>query len=114
LRHVVRVASPVVAERVSARVAATGRGTERAPSPVTCRARICEQRCESAVEPRRVSSAEHDDDDRAGNDDDHRATDHDDDAATTAGHDDDHRAATAATTDHDDDHRAAAARADGQ
>jgi hypothetical protein len=113
LRHVVRVASPVVAKRVSARIAATGRGTERARNQVTCRAPICAQRCEPVVEPRRVSSAEHNDDDRARNndDDDHRTTDHDNDGA--ADHDND--GATTTTTDHDDDHRApAAARADGQ
>jgi hypothetical protein len=112
LRHVVRVASPFVAKRVSARIAATGRATERARNPVACRAPICAQRREPVVEPRRVSSAEHNDDDRArNNDDDHRTTDHDNDGA--ADHDNDGAATT--TTDHDDDHRApAAARADGQ
>jgi hypothetical protein len=111
LRHVVRFASPVVAKRVSARIAATGRGTERARNPVTRRTSVCAQGCEPVVEPRRVSSAEHhDDDDRARNDDDRRSTDHHDDGA--ADHDND---GTATTTDHDDDHRAATtARADGQ
>jgi hypothetical protein len=110
LRHVVRVASPAVAKRVSARIAATGRGTERARKPVACRAPICAQRREPVVEPCRVSSAEHNDDDRARNDDDHRTANHDNDRA--ADHDND---GAATTTDHDDDHRApAAARADGQ
>jgi hypothetical protein len=112
LRHVVRSASPLVAKRVSARIAATGRGTERARNPVAWRALVCAQRREPAVEPRRVSSAEHDDDDRACNDDDHRSTDHDDDGA--ADHDND-GATTTTDHDHDNDHRAAtAARADGQ
>jgi hypothetical protein len=112
LRHVVRFASPAVAKRVSARIAATGRGTERARNPVTCRAPVCAQRCEPAVEPRRVSSAEHDDDDRARNDDDHCTTDHDDDGAADHDHD-----GAAAATDHDhDDNRATttAAEADGE
>jgi hypothetical protein len=113
LRHVVRIASPVVAQRVSARIAVTGRGTERARGPVAGGASACTQRCEPAVEPRRVSSAEHNDvDDRARNDDDHRTTDHNHDEA--ADHDND-GATTATATDHDDDHRAAAtARADSQ
>jgi hypothetical protein len=109
LRHVVRIASPVVAQRVSARIAVTGRGTERARGPVAGGASACTQRCEPAVEPRRVSSADDDVDDRARNDDDHRSADHDDDGA--ADHDDD---GTTAATDDDDDRSAGTEGADGE
>jgi hypothetical protein len=104
LRHIDRRASPAVAKRVSARIAVTGRGTERARSEVTRRARVVTRRCEPAVEPRRLPGADHYDD--CAHDDDDGPADHDDDRA---GADDDHdgttttAAATAATHDDDDD-----------
>jgi hypothetical protein len=112
LRRVDRCASPLVAERVCARVAASGRGGQRARE----RERghrvafdFTRRRCEVAVAPCRVS--------RANDDVDHRGRDHDDDS--TADHND-HRAAaddhddrTPAPADHNDD-RAAGGRGDEQ
>jgi len=110
LRHVVRRASPAVAERVSAHVAVTGRGEPRARRE--SRAFVfTPPRCEPAVASRRVPSAEHDDvDDRACDHDDHSSADHDD-GATTADHDDDGSTTTAA---HDNDDSTTTARADEQ
>jgi hypothetical protein len=112
LRCVVRCASPPVAQRVCARVAASGRGGQRAREQVLRSAIVFAPRwCEVAVAPCRVSSADHDVDDRGRGDDDDRTSDHDDDCTTADDHHDDRAAATA---DHHDDDRTTAAGADEQ
>jgi Mg-chelatase subunit ChlI len=113
LRRVVRCASPPVAQRVCARVAASGRGRRRAQEQDHRRAIVFALRwCEVAVAPCRVSSADHDVDDRCRDHDDDSTSDHDDDSTTA---DDDHDDSATATADHhDDDHCTTAARADEQ
>jgi hypothetical protein len=107
LRRVVRCASPLVAERVCARVAASGRGGQRAKEQDNRSAIVFAPRwCEVAVAPRRVSSADHDVDDRCRGHDDHSTSDHDDDRTTA---DDDHDDSATTTTSHHDDHCTAAA-----
>ena len=104
LRCVVRCASPPVAERVCARVAATGRGGRRAREQDHRRAIVFALRwCEVAVAPCRVSSADDDVDDRCRDHDDDSASDHDDDSTTADDHHDDDSTTTA--TDHYDDDR---------
>jgi hypothetical protein len=107
LRRVGRCASPLVAECVCARAAASGRCGQRARERDHRGAfvRACRQR-EPAVEPRRVSSADYDAD-HCGRDhhDDDRSTDHDDHRAAADDHDDD-SATSAAADDHDDDRSA--------
>jgi len=119
LRHVDRCASPLVAERVYARVAASGRGGWRARERDRRGAYVfARRRCEAAVAPRRVSSAD-DDVDHGGRDhDDDSTTDHDDHGSASAGagveaddHDDD---GTPAPADHHDDDRTAGGRGDEQ
>ena len=93
LLRIVRRASPAVAKRVSARVAVTDRGTERARKHVACRASGFTHRCEAVVEPRRVPSADdHVDDSARGDDHDDRSTDRDHDDDGTAGDDHDDQA----------------------
>ena len=98
LRLVVRRASPVVAERVCARVAASGRGGQRARERDHSGACVvvARRRREAAVEPRRLPGADDDVDDRAGDHDDDSTADDDDHGAAADDHDDDRTAATAA------------------
>jgi hypothetical protein len=107
LRCVVRCASPPVAERVCARVAASGRGGQRAQEDHRSAIVFAPRWCEVAVAPRRVSSTDHDVDDRCRDHDDDRTSGHDDDR--TAADDDHDDSATAATTDHHDDDSTTAA-----
>jgi hypothetical protein len=103
LRRVVRRASPVVAQRVSAHAAATGRGERRALEQGKGRAAVVTAWWrEPAVEPRRVSSADNDVDDRSCDDDHRAACDHDDGTAGAGADDHDDETATAAAPDHDD------------
>jgi hypothetical protein len=113
LRHVIRRASPVVARRVSARIAVTDRGGQRAREQGKGRtSTVASRRREPAVEPRGLPSAADDVDHDACDDDDGRAVHDDDDRTATAAdnHDDD---ATAAAHDNHD-HRTAASRDDEQ
>ncbi len=100
LRRVDRCASPLVAERVCARVAASGRGGQRAREQDKRGALVALRWCAAAVEPRRIFSADHDVDHGGGDHDDDSAADHNDDRASADDHDDDSAAAPA---DHDDD-----------
>jgi hypothetical protein len=114
LRRVVRCASPLVAQRVCARVAASGRGGQRAREQVLRSGVVVAPRWrEVAVAPCRVSSADHDFDDRGRGHDDDR-TSHNDDDCTTAHDDHDHSAAAATTDHHHHDDRTTAAGADEQ
>jgi hypothetical protein len=109
LRCVVRCASPPVAERVCARVAATGRGGRRARGQEHRSAIVFALRwCEVAVAPCRVSSAGDDVDVRCRSHPDDSASDHDDDSTTTDDHHDDDSTTTATTDHYDDDDRTAA------
>jgi hypothetical protein len=100
LRRVVRCASPPVAERVCARVAASGRDGRRAREEEHRSAIVFAPRwCEVAVAPRRVSSADDDVDDRCREHDDDSTADHDDDDPAAADDDDD----STTTTHHNDD-----------
>ena len=106
-----RSASPLVAERVCARVAASGRGGQRARERNQCSAFVCaRRRCEAAVAPRRVSSADHDVDHGGGGNDDDSAADHDDHRAA----DHDHSTSAPASADHHDDDRTFGGRGDEQ
>jgi hypothetical protein len=115
LRRVDRCASPLVAERVCARVAASGRGGQRARErDHHRRALVCpRRRCEAAVAPCRVSSADHDVDHRGRHHDDDRSADHDDHRAAADDHHDCSTAASACADHHDDD-RTARGRGDEQ
>jgi len=96
-----RSASPLVAERVCARVTASGRAGQRAQERDHCGALVCtRRRCEAAVAPRRVSSANHHVDDRGRRHDDDGTADHNDHRAGAGDHDDDNASAAA---DHHDD-----------
>jgi hypothetical protein len=115
LRHVARRASPLVAKCVSAHVAVTDRGGQRAREQDKGRTAVVPTWCEPAVEPRRVSSAgDHDDHCTGDDDDDHCTGDDDDDRATTAGDHDDDGAAAAASSHHDHDNGTAASGGDEQ
>ena len=114
LRRVGRCASPLVAERVCARVAASGRAGRRARQRDERGAFVvARRRCAAAVAPRRLSSADHDVDDDGGDCDDDSAADHDDHRAAADHHDDD-RTPAPARADHHDDHRTAGGRDDEQ
>src|ERR1700728_4655096 len=78
LRRVDRCASPLVAERVCARAAASGRGGQRAREQDWRGALVAPRRSAAAVEPRRVPSADHDVDHGGGDHDDDSAANHDD------------------------------------
>jgi hypothetical protein len=117
LRRVDRCASPLVAERVCARVAASGRGGWRARERDRRGAFVfARRRCEAALAPRRVSSADDDVDHRGRDHDDDGTTDHDDDDAGAGVDADDHDDfdGTPAPADHHDDDRTAGGRGDEQ
>ena len=112
LRRGHRCASPLVAERVCARVAASGRGGQRARERNHRGAFVVTpRRCAAAVAPRRVSSADHDVDHGGGDHDDDSGADHDHHCPAP---DDDHDDSATASADHHDDDRSAGGRSDEQ
>jgi hypothetical protein len=102
VRRVDRCASPLVAERVCTRVAATSRVGQRARERDHRGALVVPRRRRAAaVAPRRVSSADDDLHHCAGDDDDSTSDDNDHRAA--ADHHDDDRTPATAADHHDDD-----------
>ena len=104
LRCVDRCASPLVAERVCARVAASGRAGQRAREGDHCGACVlARRRRAAAVEPRRVSGTDDDLDHRGGDHHDDSTPGDNDHCAAVHDHDDDR---TSASSDHHDDRTA--------